>query len=99
MKANRIAAALVVLGFSAVACGASSGSGGVTPGKRIAFLAPDASARFENQDRPLFQSKVQSLCSDCEVIYRNAGGVATLEEPQEQAAIPAGADGDARNPG
>ena len=92
MKANRIAAALVVLGFSAVACGASSGSGGVTPGKKIAFLAPDASARFENQDRPLFQSKVQSLCSDCEVIYRNAGGDATLQEQQAQSAIAAGAN-------
>src|SRR5207249_10654045 len=80
----------VVLGFSAVPCGAGSGSGSVTPGTEIAFLATDASARFENQGRPLFQSKVQSLCSACEVIYRNAGGDATLQEQQAQSAIAAG---------
>src|SRR2546430_2094147 len=92
MKANRIAAALVVLGFSAVACGASSGSGSRTPGKDMGSCAPNASPRLKHQGRPLFQSKVQSLCSDCEVIYRNAGGDATLQEQQAQSAIAAGAN-------
>ena len=92
MKASKFAAALLLLGLGAVACGGSSSvGGGVTPGKKIAFLAPDPSPRFENQDWPLFQAKVRSLCSDCELIYHDAGGDAVVQQQQVQSALAAGA--------
>ena len=66
MKAYKLAAALLLLGLGAVACGGGgSVGGGVTPGKKIAFLAPDSAPRYESQDVPLFQAKLRSLCSDC----------------------------------
>src|SRR6266446_5898956 len=91
MKLSKFAAALLLSGLVAVACGGSSTGGGVTPGKKIAFLAPDPSPRFENQDWPLFQAKVRSLCSDCELIYHDAGGDAVVQQHQVQSALAAGA--------
>src|SRR4051794_9152910 len=47
------------------AAGASSGGA-----KKIALLLPETkTARYETQDKPLFEAKVKSLCSDCEVLY------------------------------
>src|SRR5207237_15472 len=73
------------------ACGGSTG-GGVTPGKKIAFLMPDAAPRYESQDLPLFQAKVRSMCSDCELVYRNAGGDAAVQRQQAEAALASGAN-------
>ena len=91
MNLSKFAAALLLLGLGAVACGGSSG-GGVTPGKKIAFLMPDAAPRYESQDLPLFQAKVRSMCSDCELVYRNAGGDAAVQRQQAEAALASGAN-------
>src|SRR5438874_1299339 len=91
MNLSKFAAALLLLGLGAVACGGSTG-GGVTPGKKIAFLMPDAAPRYESQDLPLFQAKVRSMCSDCELVYRNAGGDAAVQRQQAEAALASGAN-------
>jgi D-xylose transport system substrate-binding protein len=92
MRSTRLAAALILLALGAAACGnPSSGSSGVTAGKKIAFLTPDGAARYDNRDRPVFTAKVQSLCSNCAVDYRNAGGDATAQVQQAAGALAAGA--------
>ena len=92
MKAYKLAAALLLLGLGAVACGGGGSVGaGVTPGKKIAFLAPDSAPRYESQDVPLFQAKLRSLCSDCELVYRNANGDPAAQRQQADSALAAGA--------
>src|SRR6266516_3293893 len=92
MRSTRLAAALILLALGVAACGnPSSGSSGATAGKKIAFLTPDGAARYDNQDRPLFTAKVQSLCSNCAVDYRNAGGDAAAQVQQAASALAAGA--------
>jgi D-xylose transport system substrate-binding protein len=90
MKVARFTAA-VVFTLSLVACGTSPTSD-VVPGKKIAFLMPDSkTTRYDVQDRPLFQAKVQSVCLDCQVLYSNAGGDAAVQQQQAQSALSAGA--------
>ena len=48
-------------------------------------------ARYESQDRPLFEKKVKALCSDCEVIYSNADQDAAKQQQQAEAALTKGA--------
>ncbi|MDQ2944247.1 MAG: substrate-binding domain-containing protein [Candidatus Dormibacteraeota bacterium] len=91
MKIARLIS-LVVIGLSVAACGLTTTSQ-VVPGKKIAFLLPDSTApRYETQDRPFFQSKLQSVCHDCEVLYRNANGDATAQRHQAESVIAAGAN-------
>ena len=62
----------------------SSGGGG----GKIAFLLPESkTARYETQDRPLFEAKVKELCSDCEVVYSNADQDAAKQKQQAEAAL------------
>ena len=83
---------LVLLAVSVAACGAGPTSQ-VVPGKKVALLLPDTSSpRFQNQDLPLFQTKLQSLCPDCAVLYRNAAGDAATQRQQADAAMAAGAN-------
>lgn len=82
--------ALTVGGLSA--CGANddggdgdSGSGG---GGKIALLLPEnKTARYEAFDKPLFEAKVKELCSDCEVVYFNAGQDEATQAEQVDSAI------------
>jgi D-xylose transport system substrate-binding protein len=86
------------MAFGLAACGddndssggsASSGSGG---GGKIALLLPESkTTRYESQDKPLFEAKVKSSCSDCEVIYSNADQDASKQQQQAEAAITNGA--------
>jgi D-xylose transport system substrate-binding protein len=81
-----VLAALVLL---ATGCGSDSNGGG----KKIALLLPESgTARYEAQDRPLFEKKVKELCSDCEVIYSNAGQDASRQQQQAEAALTKNAD-------
>jgi len=91
MKLARFAAlTLLVAGLAACGAGVTSQ---VVPGKKVAFLLPDTtSARYENQDRPLFQAKLQQICSDCQVIYSNANQDATSQQSQAEAALTNGAN-------
>ncbi|HKW68941.1 MAG TPA: substrate-binding domain-containing protein [Candidatus Dormibacteraeota bacterium] len=88
MKFARFAA-VVLTGVCLAACGSGPASQAV-PHKKLAFLAPEVAPRFESQDRPLFGAKLQSLCEDCELIYRNAGGDPVTQMQQAQAVLAAG---------
>src|SRR3954453_20946810 len=101
-----IAAASLSLGVAA--CGdddkdnSSSSSGststekaasGSASGKKIALLLPESkTARYESQDRPLFEAKLKELCSDCQIIYSNADQDAAKQQQQAEAAITQGAN-------
>jgi len=67
---------------------ASSGEGG-----KIAFLLPETqTARYETQDKPLFEQKVGELCPDCEILYQNADQDPTKQQSQVEAAVTEGVD-------
>ena len=92
MKMARLVPAALLVAMCLAACGGSTGAG-VTLGKKIAFLLPDTqTARFESKDVPIFTAKVESMCADCTVDYRNAQGDASAQMTQAQAALAAGAD-------
>ena len=85
-------AATALFALSLAACGQSE-SNQVVPGKKIAFLLPDStSSRYQSQDQPLFQSKLQSVCADCAVIYRNANGDSAAQRHQAEYVLGAGAN-------
>jgi D-xylose transport system substrate-binding protein len=68
---------------------ATTSSGGA--GGKIAFLLPESkTARYETQDRPLFEAKVKALCSNCEVVYSNADQDASKQQQQAEAALAEG---------
>jgi D-xylose transport system substrate-binding protein len=70
--------------------GGQEGDGG---GGSIALLLPESkTARYESQDRPNFEAKVQELCSECEIIYSNADQDAAKQQQQAEAAITQGAN-------
>lgn len=92
------AAGLIALGLSACGSDSSSGSAaggdtaGTAKGGKIALLLPETkTARYETQDRPLFEAKVTELCPDCEVIYSNADQDAAKQQSQAEAALTNGA--------
>src|SRR5436190_2683732 len=69
--------------------GAASSSGG--KGGKIAFLLPESkTARYETQDRPLFEKKVKALCPSCSVVYSNADQDASKQQQQAEAALTQG---------
>ncbi|HWI72009.1 MAG TPA: sugar ABC transporter substrate-binding protein [Baekduia sp.] len=91
--------AAAALTFGAAACGSDdndnggSGSTAKGGGKKIALLLPESkTARYESQDRPLFQAKLKELCPDCQLIYSNADQDAAKQQQQAEAAITQGAD-------
>jgi D-xylose transport system substrate-binding protein len=84
-----LAAALIALALVAVGCGGSDGNGGT----KIALLLPEnETPRYESNDRPDFEAAVDELCSDCEVLYSNAGGDAEKQQSQAEAALTQGAE-------
>src|SRR5215212_5055634 len=90
-RMTRELAALVVAVLVLSACQGGSGGGG--GGKKIALLLPESkTARYESQDRPLFEAKVKSLCSDCQIIYSNADQDAAKQQSQAEAALTNGAN-------
>jgi D-xylose transport system substrate-binding protein len=86
--------AALALAAGVAACGSddNGGGGGGGKGGKIALLLPETkTARYESQDRPLFEAKVKALCSDCEIIYSNADQDASKQQQQAEAAITNGA--------
>lgn len=60
---------------------------------KISFLLPETqTARYETQDKPLFEEKVKELCPDCEVLYQNADQDPTKQQSQVEAAVTEGVD-------
>jgi D-xylose transport system substrate-binding protein len=91
-----LAAVALLASFALAACGSddndSSGGGGGGGGEPIALLLPESkTARYESQDRPLFEKKLKQLCSDCSLIYSNADQDASKQQQQAEAAITKGA--------
>ena len=89
----------LMLVASAAACGddddaETSGDGGGGGGDlKIALLLPETkTARYETQDRPLFEAKVADICPDCEILYSNADQDAAEQQSQAEAALTNGAD-------
>jgi D-xylose transport system substrate-binding protein len=71
-------------------CGGSDSGGG---GATIALLLPEnETPRYESDDRPDFENAVKEQCEDCEVLYNNAGGDASKQQSQAEAALTQGAD-------
>jgi D-xylose transport system substrate-binding protein len=69
----------------------TAASGGSDKGGKIALLLPESkTARYETQDRPLFEAKVKELCSACEVVYSNADQDASKQQQQAEAALTQG---------
>ena len=88
---------LLVAGVAA--CGdddddsATGGGGGGGDSLQIALLLPETkTARYETQDRPLFEAKVEELCAECEILYSNADQDAAEQQSQAEAALTNGAD-------
>ncbi|HEX6715356.1 MAG TPA: hypothetical protein VF066_18335, partial [Thermoleophilaceae bacterium] len=72
-------------GTSGGAAKTSTSSGGGGGGGKIALLLPESkTARYETQDRPLFEAKVKALCSSCEIVYSNADQDASKQQQQAE---------------
>jgi D-xylose transport system substrate-binding protein len=81
----------MLLALVLVAAGCGGGGGGSGP--KIALLLPENhTPRYEAADRPDFEAKVKSLCSDCKILYSNATQDASLQQNQADAALTQGAD-------
>ncbi|HEY8002005.1 MAG: sugar ABC transporter substrate-binding protein [Vicinamibacteria bacterium] len=67
---------------------ASTGGSGT-----IGFLLPETeTARYETQDKPLFEEAVAKLCPDCTIAYQNADQDATKQQSQVEAMVTQGVD-------
>ncbi len=103
MRVNKVvvraaAALLLVAVLVALAgCGGGAETGGTaeTPTAeplKIALLLPETkTARYETQDKPLFEAKVEELAPGSEILYSNANQDAALQQSQADAAITNGA--------
>jgi D-xylose transport system substrate-binding protein len=101
-KYGLIAVCLLAAAMFLAACGSdnktsSSTASSSTPaataskGGKIALLLPESkTARYETQDRPLFEAKVKELCADCEIVYSNADQDASKQQQQAEAALTQG---------
>jgi D-xylose transport system substrate-binding protein len=75
---------------STAASTSSSGSGAKSG--KIALLLPESkTARYESQDRPIFEKRLKELCPDCQLIYSNATQDASKQQTQAEAALTQGA--------
>jgi D-xylose transport system substrate-binding protein len=102
LRAGLIAGAALALALPLAGCG--GGGGGSTSGGgsasasaggasgTIALLLPESkTARYESQDRPLFEAKFKELCPNCEILYSNADQDASKQQQQAEAALTKGA--------
>jgi D-xylose transport system substrate-binding protein len=84
-----IGCALLAIGLLVAGCGGGGGGGG----PKIALLLPEnETPRYESDDRPDFEKAVEEECEDCEVLYNNAGGDASKQQSQAEAALTQGAE-------
>ncbi len=67
-------------------------AGGSTGPLKIALLLPETkTARYETQDRPLFEAKVKELAPDAQILYSNANQDSAQQQSQADAALTNGA--------
>jgi D-xylose transport system substrate-binding protein len=101
LRAGLIAGAALALAVPLSGCGGGGGGstsgGGESPSAAgatgtIALLLPETkTARYESQDRPLFEAKFKELCPTCEILYSNADQDASKQQQQAEAALTKGA--------
>ncbi|MCX4634836.1 substrate-binding domain-containing protein [Streptomyces platensis] len=88
-----IGTAAVSMALSVAACG-KAGDGAKSGGgdnKTIGLLLPEnKTTRYETFDRPLMESKIHALCSDCKVQYNNASQDTENQKKQFDALITQG---------
>ncbi|NJC69972.1 sugar ABC transporter substrate-binding protein [Planosporangium thailandense] len=89
-----VVAALGLTGCVSQSSGSGSASSGGDHGKgRIAFMMPDlVTARWDQQDKPVFEAEMKKACPDCKVTYYNAKGSPETQLAQTQSAITNGVD-------
>jgi len=99
-RALGLGALVFAVALIAAACGSSSkssneatgSSGGGGGGGKIALLLPETkTARYETQDKPLFEAQVNETCPGTEVLYSNADQDAAKQQSQAEAALTNGA--------
>jgi D-xylose transport system substrate-binding protein len=92
---------LVVLAACASSTGTSTSGTGTsaatstagTGGVKIALLLPESkTARYETQDKPLFEAKVKALDPTAEILYSNANQDSAQQQSQADAALTNGAN-------
>jgi ABC-type xylose transport system, periplasmic component len=89
-RRSAILTAFAVVAVVATACSSSTSSAGAGGG--IALLLPSVdAARYESADRPDFEAMLKTTCGTVPYTYSNAGGDATTQQQQADAAITAGA--------
>ena len=87
-----VGTAVVLTGCSGSATKGTSTSGGAKKLK-IALLLPETkTARYETQDRPLFEKKIKALDPNIEILYSNANQDAAQQQSQADAALTNGAN-------
>ena len=95
LRALAATAAALAMTAGVAACGDDDdegGGGGDGGGGTIALLLPERdTTRYEEQDRPNFERRVNELCADCEVVYSNADQDPAKQQEQAEAAITKGA--------
>jgi D-xylose transport system substrate-binding protein len=91
-----VSVAVLAGALGLAACGGDDDDGdggGEDGGASIAFLLPESQAtRYEAQDRPNFEAKVEELCPDCELLYYNADQDVATQQSQVETAITEEAD-------
>jgi D-xylose transport system substrate-binding protein len=98
MRVNKVLVWLVAAVLFVGTAAAISGCGGATTGGtgtklKIALLLPETkTARYETQDRPLFEAKVKALDPNIEILYSNANQDAAQQQSQADAALTNGAN-------
>ena len=93
MRFAKLATVLMMLGVVLTACGTTTTTTTASKGK-IAVLLPDSqsSSRWENDDRKFFVAAFQAAgLSASDYIIQNAGGSASTQQTQADAAITNGA--------
>jgi len=69
-------------------CGSDDSSSDSGDGAQIALLLPETkTTRYEEQDKPNFERRVNELCPDCSVYYANASQDSAKQQQQAEAAI------------
>src|SRR5450759_3398770 len=85
----------IALALTSCGGGATSGTPAAPAAKKlkIALLLPETkTARYETQDRPLFEAKVKALDPNVEILYSNANQDAAQQQSQADAALTNGAN-------
>jgi D-xylose transport system substrate-binding protein len=100
----RLCVATVLVGMVLALAACTTGGGGATTGGtttstagggglKIALLLPETkTARYETQDKPLFEAKVKELDPTAEILYSNANQDAAEQQSQADAALTNGAN-------